>query len=312
MQFVRNVHLIKQDECTVHRLEDINIDSFIQDLDPDVWKAICLLTQPLSSNAKRGTEFSNHLRKVRRCFCLCVLFFSINSQCSFPMHTLITDAIETCGGSSRLQKLLNRLGACASIDTHSRYVQYRVQKRMEEGPMASYPSCSFMIISADNLDFKHSFARVYSSKHEQSTWHGTTVQVVQPQPHKLTDVIAQPSAENLSKRLHSSLTPYTSPAKPSSFRSPVPKKQRRMRTGTESKTMATADQPLTMTGHIANLQKPNFKLSDFLSSSTDEQSNVELRTIINQYMLLKIACTDKGKTIIDIQSYLTLCTPRAT
>ena len=65
------------------------------------------------------------------------------------MHTLITDAIETCGGSSRLQKLLNRLGACASIDTHSRYVQYRVQKRMEEGPMASYPSCSFMIISAD-------------------------------------------------------------------------------------------------------------------------------------------------------------------
>ena len=129
---------------------------------------------------------------------------------------------------------------------------------------------------------------------------------MQPQPHKLTDVIAQCSAENLSKRLHSSLTPYTSPAKPSLFRSPVPKKQRRMRTGTESKTMATTDQPLTMTGHIANLQKPNFKLSDFLSSSTDEQSIVELRTIINQYMLLKIACTDKGKTIIDIQSYLTL------
>ena len=113
--------MLEQDECTVHRLEDINIDSFIQDL--DVWKAICLLTQPLSSNAKRGTEFSNHLRKVRRCFCLCVLFFSINSQYSFLMHTLITDAIETCGGSSRLQKLLNRLGACASIDTHSRSIQ---------------------------------------------------------------------------------------------------------------------------------------------------------------------------------------------
>ncbi len=80
--------MIKQDASSPHRIEDINIDSFIQDLDPDIWKAIiCLLTQPLSSTAKKGTDFSNHLRKVRRCFCLCVIFFTINSHCSFPMHT---------------------------------------------------------------------------------------------------------------------------------------------------------------------------------------------------------------------------------
>ncbi len=28
---------------------------------------------------------------------------STNSQCSFPLHTLITDTTETCGGSARLQ-----------------------------------------------------------------------------------------------------------------------------------------------------------------------------------------------------------------
>ncbi len=97
------------------------------------------LTQPISSKAKKGSESSNHLRKIRRFYCLCVILFSTNSQCSFPLHTLITGVIETCGGSARLQKLLNRLGACASIDTHARYVQYRVQKIKEEGAYGFLP-----------------------------------------------------------------------------------------------------------------------------------------------------------------------------
>ena len=82
------------------------------------------------------------------------------------MHTLIADAVETCGGSSRLQKLLNQLGVCASQDTHARYIQYRVQKRMKEGPMATYLIDSFLLVSADNLDFVHSFARVFSGKQQ--------------------------------------------------------------------------------------------------------------------------------------------------
>ena len=150
--------LIEQDKSNPHDIQDINLDKFIQGLEPDVWKAICLLTQPLSSKAIKGTSHSNHVRKIRRCFCTCVLLFSTNSQCSFPLHTLITDAIETCGGSSRLQKLLNRLGACACIDTHDRYLQYRVEKKMKEGPMAAYPQDPFMIVSADNLDYVHGCA----------------------------------------------------------------------------------------------------------------------------------------------------------
>ena len=59
--------------------------------------------------------------------CLCMCFAIHHSQCSFPLHTFLTDAIETCGGSSRLIKLLNRLGICTSADTHARYVQYRVE-----------------------------------------------------------------------------------------------------------------------------------------------------------------------------------------
>ncbi len=108
-------------------IEDINSYSFINSIGPDIWKAICLLTQPISSKAKKGSEASNHLHKIRRFYCLSVILFSTNSECSFSLHTLITD-VKTCGGSARQQKLLNRLGACASIDKHARYVQYRIQK----------------------------------------------------------------------------------------------------------------------------------------------------------------------------------------
>ena len=85
-------------------------------------------------------------------------------------------------------RLLNHLGACVSADTHARYVQYRVQKSKGEGPMSGYPDNAFAIISADNLDFVHSYARVYCGK-QQSSWHGTTVQLVQPQPSTLLNAI---------------------------------------------------------------------------------------------------------------------------
>ena len=67
--------LIQQDKSNPHKIEDVNLDEFIQGLDPDVWKAICLLTQPLSSKAIKGTRHSNNVRKIRRCF-LHFLFFS--------------------------------------------------------------------------------------------------------------------------------------------------------------------------------------------------------------------------------------------
>ena len=107
--------MIKEDAANPHQIENIDVDKFITELDPDIWKAICLITQPLSP---RAVKSANNVRKIWRFFCICALLFTTNSQCSFPLHTLIADAIETCGGSSRLIKLMNLLGACASEDTH--------------------------------------------------------------------------------------------------------------------------------------------------------------------------------------------------
>jgi len=110
----------------------------------------------------KGTDTSS-ICKVRCFLCICVLLYTTNSQCSFPLHSLLTDAIETCGGSSRLEliKLFNCLGICTSVDTHARYVQYRVKKSVEDGAMSGYPQDALTLVSADNLDFVHGHARVY-------------------------------------------------------------------------------------------------------------------------------------------------------
>ena len=59
---------------------------------------------------------------------------------------------------------------CASIKTNKRYVQYRVEMRSAEGPMSGNPTDSFMIVSADNLDYIHKHTRAYSGKQGLS-WH---------------------------------------------------------------------------------------------------------------------------------------------
>ena len=121
--------LLQEDATHPHSIENINVDEFISKLDPDIWKAICLITQARTSQASKGDI--SRIRKIRRVFCTCALMFTTNNKCSFPLHTLITDAIETCGGSSRLVKMLNRLGVCVSPDTHARYVQYRIKKKLQ-------------------------------------------------------------------------------------------------------------------------------------------------------------------------------------
>lgn len=188
------------------------------------------------------------------------------------------DIIEACGGSARLLRILNWLGVYFSADTHARYVQYRVQKRKEEGPMNPYPTNTLTVFSIDNVDYIHSYARVYCGK-QMSSWHGTTIQVVQPQPSHLVDkkevfltrqmaTQAESTANSdvqenqvrhpdtpatgtvhfrlktcLAKRSHSACSPSNRPGK----RSPLPKRQRRMRTGTETKCGSIHDQSANAT-----------------------------------------------------------------
>ena len=96
------------------------------------------------------------------------------------MHTLITDVVESQGGSTLLVRMLNRIGVCASADTLSRFIQHKVSTCDEDGMKYLTPD-TFTVVSADNIDFMHSFARIFCGR-QTSSWHGTTVKVAQPIP----------------------------------------------------------------------------------------------------------------------------------
>ena len=98
------------------------------------------------------------------------------------LHTLITDIVDSQGGSSLLIKIL---GVCSSYDTLSRFIQMKAQN---ETPARTLDPSTFMVISADNIHYLHSYARVYNGKQE-SSWHGTSIQALQPNPTLSSDCI---------------------------------------------------------------------------------------------------------------------------
>ena len=164
---------------------EVNIERLVSEIDPTLWAFIKSMTRSISDRRGYNTKanqphtIQSHVKQVRQLFCLSALMLCTDDRCSVPFHTLITDAIESGGGSTQLIRMLNRMGICSSADTLARSIQFRVKEREIRGPeeecMCNLPT----IISADNIDFQHSYARVFCGK-QTSSWHGTTVQAVQP------------------------------------------------------------------------------------------------------------------------------------
>lgn len=111
----------------------------------------------------------------------------------------------------------------------------------------------------------------------------------------------------LSKRSHSSISPLHSPNK----RSPIPKRQRRMRTGTEKAARATLQSIPTTTprkecAHQTNVVKPKPTIKDFQLSDRENKAITDLKLMSTQYVLLKVAGNEQNETILDHQSYFNL------
>ena len=169
--------------------DQLNIDQLVAEIDPKLWEFVCMITRPMSackgytySSGEKNSLLNTRVKKVRRFFCLCVLLFCTDDRCHLPLHALITDAVESYGGSAMLIRMLNRLGACSSADTLARVIQYRVEEREKRGVEQDCNPNEITIISVDNIDFLHSYAQVYCGA-QTSSWHGTTVQAVQPKPN---------------------------------------------------------------------------------------------------------------------------------
>jgi len=157
-------------------LSDFNIDEQIEQINPKLWEAIHLLTRSMSERkGVKTSSLSKHTKKIRRYFIFCAMMFCMNEDYSMPLHTLIADVIDSQGGSAMLIKILNRLGVCASADTLSRYIQHKSSNSTDTISRCLNPD-SFTVVSADNIDFLHSYARV--SKGSNSSTHATSIQAV--------------------------------------------------------------------------------------------------------------------------------------
>ena len=153
-------------------VSNFSVDSFISEINSVLWDFIKSITKGMGR-----TEMTNE-KRLACVFCLCLLLFCANRKCCIPLH-LLTDVIDAHGGSKELIKILNHFGAIASLKTHRRHVQYRIQSRIQEGVTSNLQKNTFTIVYVDNIDFLQSSALVYCGDQSRS-WHGTTVQAVQP------------------------------------------------------------------------------------------------------------------------------------
>ena len=187
--------LVAQECVTPFQHDAVEIDHLIEQIDPKLWNAVSMLTRSVSerrgkSASKNTASPVSHVKKIRQLFALCTLLFCTDDRCSVPLHTLIADIVDSLGGSSLLLRILNRLGVCASSDTLSRFIQHNVQSKRTGETEPDLDQQEFTVVSADNIDFLHSYARVFSGK-QNSSWHGTTVQAVQPKVSEAEQVGSQ-------------------------------------------------------------------------------------------------------------------------
>ena len=368
---------------------DLDIDKEIENTDPKLWEAICLLTR--STSERKGlakvidpSSTAHHSKKIHRFFLLSTLLHCINDRYSNPLHTYITDLIEGQGGSALLIKFMNQLGACSSSDTLSRYIQNKVSHSNEHINQCLSQD-SFTVVTVDNIDFLHSYARVYKGSNN-SSWHGTTIQAVQPLPSlsihsqtaasspqttsststeqilsdhtQVVDSTTSPSLPmdtghnhsaslrtvgessceahvnteanrsshleqansnneiayrcTLNRKKRARVSPFASPKQ--LIRSPVPKKQRRPRTGTEQPTSSVESNPTSSSYQFVNACKEKIRvdknLSDFLPNDQETSSLNEFQEEIHTYMMQKLALdtctTESSKTFLNLQDYLSL------
>ena len=265
--------------------------------------------------------------------------FCTNDRCSLPLHCLITDMVDGLGGSALLVRMLNRLGVCSSADTLARAIQYRVTERQNKGIHNECSSTGFSVISIDNIDFLHSYARVYCGDQKRS-WHGTTIQLVQPKPITLHEYPQSPNDDSQNPDSHTSTNEYDitsgqlhespvclhrrrkrdvdkSQGSPSS-RSPVPKIQRRARTALEAHKLTGASkqqdkfqlrEPSMHT--VQHTDMHYLSVTDFRASTCEERSANKLMEEIYTYLWLKHSlrsCTPE-KPLVGLQDYFALTRP---
>uniref|UniRef100_A0A1X7UL74 Uncharacterized protein n=2 Tax=Amphimedon queenslandica TaxID=400682 RepID=A0A1X7UL74_AMPQE len=150
----------------------------IEAINPMLWRFLCTITKSVREYLGKAVPPS---KEVMRYFLLCQLMHCANQQFLSPLHYILADTIELYGGSRKLMKLFNRLGIVCSTDTHDRIVTEIAENERAKQVSQSLIPNAFTVTSVDNIDILKSHAAVYCGDQGRS-YHGTTIQIVQPNP----------------------------------------------------------------------------------------------------------------------------------
>ena len=74
------------------------------------------------SAAVEESSFAGHIKHLRTAYLVSLILFITNTECNSPFHAVLSDVIESCGGSTELITILNRFSICSSVDTLNRII----------------------------------------------------------------------------------------------------------------------------------------------------------------------------------------------
>ena len=164
----------------------LDLEKLLPKLDPALLAFIQRITQSVRANKQHFqlNDSSVTTKVIRQVYAMCVLLFITNRSCSMPLHVLLTDTILCHSGSLELVRIMNRVGAAASVDTASRLATSVVHTRINRGIRQELVPNTLSVVSIDNIDVLQVHAMVCSTDASRS-WHGVSTQCVQPLPQSI-------------------------------------------------------------------------------------------------------------------------------